>query len=110
MAEQDIYIDDIQPLSSVLSFIKETGEEEEGVSPIMSGQFRFDTFQNGLTTHATDAVEDQDANISAELPVGISFNFLFSGVIDYSFGSNKYCLRKNEDQTVQGSIIVNNAD
>jgi AraC-like DNA-binding protein len=109
MIEQEIYIGDIQPLSSALSFIQKT-DKSEVTSPIMSGQFRFNTFQNGLTTHATDAVEEQDANISAELPSGISFNFLFSGVIDYSFGSKKYCLRKKKEQTAQGSIIVNNAD
>lgn len=109
MSEQDIYMNDIQSLSSALSFIQKK-DSSIGPSPIMSGQFHYHTFQNGLTTHAIDAVEEQDANISTELPAAISFNFLFSGTIDYSFGSKKYQLSKKKSQTVQGSIIVNNTD
>ncbi len=109
MLEQEIYIKDIQPLNSALSFIQKE-DKTEGVSPIMSGQFRYDTFHNGLTTHASDAVEAQDANISSELPSGISFNFLFSGEIEYSLGNKKYLLSKSKDQAVQGSIIVNDAN
>ncbi len=109
MSEQDIYMNDIQPLSSALSFIQQNASQPD-TSPIMSGQFHFNTFQNGLTSHATDAVEEQNANITTELPAGISFNFLFTGTIDYSFGSNKYQLTNNSDQAVQGSIIVNNTD
>ena len=105
MSEHDIYMNDIQPLSPALNFI-----QQQDTSPIMSGQFRYNTFQNGLTSHATDAVEEQDADITTELPAGISFNFLFSGTIDYSFGSNKYQLSKEKDLAVQGSVIINNTD
>ncbi|OUR65742.1 hypothetical protein A9Q79_01755 [Methylophaga sp. 42_25_T18] len=109
MLEQEIYIKDIQPLNSTPSFVQQA-DKSGGLSPIMSGQFRYDTFQSGLTTHATDAVEEQDANISSELPSGISFNFLFSGEIDYSLGNKKYRLSKEKGQAVQGSIIVNDAN
>ncbi|PCJ29464.1 MAG: hypothetical protein COA90_11505 [Gammaproteobacteria bacterium] len=105
MSEHDIYMNDIQPLSPALNFI-----QQKNASPIMSGQFRYNTFQNGLTSHATDAVEEQDADITTELPAGISFNFLFAGTIDYSFGSNKYQLSKEKGLVVQGSVIVNNTD
>ncbi len=109
--KQDIFIKDLWPLKehNALSFMQGIGQFQKS-SPVMAGEFHFQTFHDGLTTHATDAIEKQETNFSTELPPGISFNFLFAGMIDYSFGQQKYCIQNKSDQPLQGSIIISNND
>lgn len=105
--KQSIFLNGIPSFSSALN-IANTHSDDPSNTVVMSGKFRHQAFHNGLMMHASDATEQLNTQISAEMPPSISFNFLFSGVINYSFGSQQYQLSNPNADTAQGSFIISN--
>lgn len=104
---QAVYLKEI-PLFDTHASMRQDDQNSPTQPLAMSGKFRYQAFHNGLNTHASDAVEQLNTKVSSEIPPSISFNFLFSGVIHYSFGRHKYQLSNANTQSAQGSFIVNN--
>lgn len=104
--KQSVLLNDLQSFHKKFNRINKISDKE---SPILSGLFQIQNFHNGLTIHASDAVESRNANIVTEIPPGISFNFLFTGTIDFSFGNQKYRIENhNLHPAAQGSFIIAN--
>ncbi|GAA3930783.1 helix-turn-helix transcriptional regulator [Litoribacillus peritrichatus] len=107
MKGKEIFLDDIRFLQSSLGLSEQLNGVETN-NPVMAGRFRYHAFLNGLSMHATDAVEKQNSSSVLELPAGLSFNFMFSGKVDYSFADRRYALEPFHNQT-SCSAIVNNS-
>lgn len=71
---------------------------------LMQGAFLFKSFGDGLTVHATDATEIQDAKNSVELEPCLSFNIVFRGEIDFSLGGQRHRLGYSSNKA--GSPMV----
>lgn len=102
----DIFVKELQKLQSSVGF----SENIHGLKkqePVMSGHFCCHTFQDGLSMHATKAVERQDTSNAMELPSGLSFNFVFRGEIAFNFGNNHYLMKGGDN--IQCTAIVNNS-
>ncbi len=102
----EIFESELQPLQRAFRFaggIHGLNKQE----PIMSGQFCCHSFPGGLSMHATKAIERQDLVNATELPPGLSFNFVFKGEIEFTFGNSRY--RMSDQPRVKCTAIVNSS-
>lgn len=112
MLDSNIFLNDIQPLNESMGLIHQV-KNVRRKAPLMSGEFRFHTFAGGLSMHASHATELQDSDSALELPPGLSFNLIFGGVVDFSFGGKQYRMQHQNqaDRTLAScTSIVNNRD
>lgn len=94
-------------LNLSMGLLKEA-QTSQTQAPVLSGLFRFDDFENGLSMHVTDAVEQRDATIVSELPAGISINFLFAGAIDFALGNQQHQLALANGAECSCSLSISN--
>ena len=71
---------------------------------LMQGEFLYKNFGDGLTVHATDATEIQDAKNSVELEPCLSFNIVFSGEIDFCLGGQRHRIGRSSDKARSQAI------
>ncbi len=107
MSSNTVFLTDLKDLQSRLGGSQNIrGVDAE--QPVIAGHFQYLTFQSGLSMHAMDAVEHQNTESTMELPEGLSFNFMFSGTIDFSFADQQYRIGPDQ-RRVSCSVIINNS-
>ncbi len=105
--KNDLFVNDFETLQLSIGMAERTTGLENS-KPMMSGQFCFHSFQNGLSMHSVNAVERQNTDSSIELPPGLSFNYIFSGVVHFDFAQHGYTLQPTGDK-VSCSAIINSS-
>ncbi len=105
--KKDVYFNDIKSFSSEFSFLSKL-KNSTAERPIMSGEFNYQSFTEGLNIHTSNAVETQNTAISSEVTAGMSFSFLFDGCIDFSLGSNRHQLTVPEKSPLGCMFLINN--
>lgn len=107
MNDATIYLADIEPLNNALGTIHKIKNVQQS-SPLMSGEFRYQAFAKGLSMHASNVQELQDGDNVLQLPAGISFNIIFSGEVEFSFGNHRYKMEnRGESNRATVTAIVN---
>lgn len=101
---KDIYVSDFEPLQLSIG-VAEKPVGLEISEPMMNGKFNYHAFQNGLSMHSVRVVEQQSSSNSIELPPGISFNLMFSGLVEFEFAQQKYVMQANDEQASCCAII-----
>lgn len=111
--QREIYWEDIQMPNATLGHrvLRSKASRTEEDMPLMVGKFNVHEFDNGLTIHINKAVEELDACCSAELPPGLSMNFVFAGLIDFCFAGQQYQIgHEGVSESALCSTIINNCD
>ncbi|MFC3149429.1 helix-turn-helix domain-containing protein [Litoribrevibacter euphylliae] len=107
MNTNTIFLQDLRDLQSRLGLSQNIRGADVSL-PVMAGHFQYLTFQRGLSMHVMDAVEHQNTESTMELPEGLSFNFMFSGQINFSFANEKHIIGPDQGR-IRCSAIVNNS-
>ncbi len=100
-----VYLTDLHSMNDTVGSLHHMSKAEPS-SAIMNGHFEYRRHCGGLSVHSSQAVELQDMSSSAELPPGLSFNFLFEGSIDFSLGGQQHRLGERMHEGVECSSII----
>lgn len=76
----------------------------------MVGRVMFHHFPGGLSLHAVDAVEKMDASWFVALPAGLSFNLVFNGKVDFSYGGQRDYIGGDRAQTTCTTLIAEHSE
>lgn len=110
MNNSTIFITDLEPLNEALG-LPHRARNLQSNTPLMFGEFRFHTFPGGLSMHASNALELQDSDNILALPAGLSFNLVFKGSVDFSYGNMRYRMSASErTKAASCTAIINNSD
>ncbi|GLQ29578.1 response regulator transcription factor [Litoribrevibacter albus] len=109
MNTNTIFLQDLKNLQSRLG-LSQNFRGADVSQPVMAGHFQYLAFQSGLSMHVMDAVEHQNTESTMELPEGLSFNFMFSGQINFSFANEKHIIGPDQGRICCSAIINNSSD
>lgn len=107
--DQQVFLADIESMQWAWG-----SQESQGCieyeKPLMSGRFTYHQFDDGLSVHAENAVEEQDSCNTFILQPGLSFTFMFVGCIDVSFAGQAVQLMAEPEQPCCYAIVNNASD
>lgn len=102
----DVEVKDLQHMSSRTGSMHRLKTSEDKPE-VMTGEFLFRDFGQGLSMHASDVTELQDMQNSVELQPCLSFNLIFTGEVEFFLGDERHRIGVSEgaNKVVQCSAI-----